>query len=302
MNLKRIIWILVALLAVLFIFRISTRMTTGKKITAARVIPVIAVNPKIGMIEESVILTGDIKGEKEVSVRPRTVGRVEEIFVKEGDYVEQGTPLLSFVTGITEKSDIYEDMVVRAPISGIVGIQLVKLGDQVTNSGGSNSAVFTLYGIDKVKVLINVPEKYYARLRNGLVCDISLDAFPNQLFHGRVNNIRPVIDPLTRTTQVEIIQPNPNHKIKPGMFARVNLIISRKSNAMLIPMEAMLSNTEDFVYVVNNGFASKKIIHTGMIQGDNLEVLSGLDLTDKVITTGQKVVKEGDKVSESIND
>ncbi|MFA4967919.1 MAG: biotin/lipoyl-binding protein, partial [Candidatus Margulisiibacteriota bacterium] len=116
MNIKRIVTAVVLIIVCLTVLRIGQRIMTGKKTQLERTIPVVAVNPKIGNIEYKVILTGDVKAQTEVNVRPRTAGRVEEIFVNEGDYVVKGEKLLSFVSGISESSDIYEDMIVRAPI------------------------------------------------------------------------------------------------------------------------------------------------------------------------------------------
>ena len=135
---------------------------------------------------------------------------------------QNGSPV---VAGIDTTDELYQDMVTFSPIDGVVGIQGIKLGEQVGSNGGSPATVFTIYKIDNVKIYANVPEKDYTQIRKNMSAEITLDAFPGQTFHGRVNNIRPVIDPYTRTTQVEIILANPDHKIKPGMFAKVTLVL-----------------------------------------------------------------------------
>ena len=200
---------------------------------------------------------GDIKGETEVAVRPKTIGRVEEIYVKEGDTVRAGQKLLSFVAGITRKDELYEDRVTFARISGVVGMQNIRMGEQVQIQNGSPAPVFTIYKINKVKIYVNVPEKYFSMVTRKTPVEIRLDAYPGKIFHGKVNNVRPVIDPYTRTTQVEIIINNPSHEIKPGMFSTVDLILKEKQNAMIIPFDSVLGLDEKSVFVDDDGIGRK---------------------------------------------
>ncbi len=299
MNLKRVLTIVGVLILCLAVFRIYYKITTGKKIQETRVIPVMVSVPKIGSIEYRVSLTGDVKGQKEVNVRSGTAGRVAEIYVNEGDHVQKGDKLLSFASGLSEQSDIYEDLIVRAPISGIVGMKLVKEGDQIGGGTGTSSNVFTLYDIDNVKIYADVSEKDYSFLRRGTPAEIALDAFPGEIFNGSVSNIRPVIDPLSRTTQAEIILPNPGHRIRPGMFGKVDLILKKKTGVPIIPFDAVMGDKDKYVFISRDGAAVKKPITLGMQQDNDVEVTSGLSGSDKVIVLGQRVVKEGAKVEEA---
>jgi multidrug efflux pump subunit AcrA (membrane-fusion protein) len=298
MSLKRILWLVVVLVILLGAYRIFVKVTT-KKVQAERIYPVVVQTPRLGELQYRVILTGDIKADTEVNVRPRTAGRAEEIYVEEGDYVNKDDALLSFVSGISSESDIYEDMIVRAPIAGLVGVKLIKEGEQVGGSSGSLNPVFTLYSIDDVKIYADVSEKDYSLVAKGTPAEIRLDAFPGETFHGRVNNIRPVIDPLSRTTQVEIKLPNPRHRIKPGMFAKVDLVLKRETNVEIIPFDAVLGESDKYVFVAQDGKAVKKPVTLGLQQEENVEVSSGLTAQDKVIVLGERVISEGAKIMET---
>ncbi|MCX5751077.1 MAG: efflux RND transporter periplasmic adaptor subunit [Candidatus Saganbacteria bacterium] len=298
MKLKRIIWIVVVLLVCLILFRIVVRLQGGKVVQEERSVSVVAVIPTIGTISDRLILTGDVKGEMEVSVRPKMAGRVEEIYVQEGDWVNKETKLLSYVSGIKPDNDLYEDMVVKSPIDGVVGMQLVKVGEQVTSQVTGMSPVFMVYGINSIKIYADVPEKYYSKIAKGTVVAVSFDAYPGEVFRGKIANVRPVIDPLSRTTQVEIRMANANHRIKPGMFARVDLVLSSKSGAMILPFDAVLGGDEPFVFVAENSVAVKKPVKLGIMQNNDIEIISGITPNDKVITVGQRVVKEGSKIEE----
>jgi len=298
MNLKRILWLVVIIILILSAFRIINKVTQ-KKVQEERIIPVIVSTPRTGEIEYRVTLTGDIQANTEVNVRPRVTGRVEEIYAKEGDHVNKGDKLLAFVPGISEKSDVYEDMIVRAPISGVIGLQQIKVGEQVTSSVGNINPVFTLYDVSRVKIYADVSEKDYSLIKKGTSALIKIDAFPDQTFQGQVTRIRPVIDPLSRTTQVEIVLPNPSQRIKPGMFAKVDLILIKKSKVLIIPFDVVLGETDKYVFVSQSGKAVKKPIVLGLQQDDNIEVKSGLSGQDRVIVLGERVVKEGSSIKET---
>lgn len=297
MKIRHVLVVLAAVIALLFIFRMVTVIGSGKKLAPERVIPVMVENPALSAISEKLSLVGDIKGETEVVVRPKTGGRVEEIFVKEGDEVKAGDRLLSFVNGIKADDDLYHDVVTFAPISGIVGVQSIKLGEQVQMLGGAPSSVFTIYKIDNVKIYVNVPEKYFSLVTRNTRAEIRLDSFPGRVFYGQVNNVRPVIDPMTRTTQVEIIISNPDHRIKPGMFSTVDLILRSRSAAMTLPADSVLGVENRYVFVVQEGKAEAKKVNVGIQQDNEIEILSGLSLKDMVIVVGQRVVSEGAKVT-----
>ncbi|MCX5726690.1 MAG: efflux RND transporter periplasmic adaptor subunit [Candidatus Saganbacteria bacterium] len=207
MKLKNILIGILVVIVLLSAYRIMNTISK-KKVQEDRVYSVVVAKPEIGTIQEKITLVGDVKGEAEVAVRPRTVGRVEEIYVKEGDQVWEGQRLMSFVKGITRKNDLYDDVVTSAPISGVVGMQNYKVGEQVQMVNGSPAVVFTVYKINNIKIYANVPEKYYSFLKKNTKVEVTFDPIPSKVFNGTVNNIRPVIDPYTRTTQIEIVLKN----------------------------------------------------------------------------------------------
>jgi len=297
---RRIIWIIAIVLVALFVFRVANRIASSRKIVSDKSIPVAVQNPVIGLIEEKVTLTGDIKADKEVSVRPRIAGRVAEIYAEEGDNVEKGTALLSYVAGIMPDNELYDDLVVAAPISGLIGMKLVKEGDQVMSQvGGGVNPVFVMYDIDKVKVYADIPEKYYSSLDAGMPAQIYLDAYPNAVFKGSINKIRPVVDPMSRTTQIEIVLQNASHRIKPGMFAKVDIALKKVPDAVIVPFDSVLGDSEKYVFVSENSMAKRRPVVLGLQQENNVQIKKGVSVSDKVIINGQRVVKDGSKIKET---
>lgn len=301
MSGKKILVIILVFFVVVLSYRIYSKLTITKKLETEKIIPVIVKKPEIGKIEETVTLVADVKANTEVMVRPKIAGRVQEIYVEEGDFVKKGDPLLSYVANISKEDDLYSDMVVVAPISGIIGMKLVKEGEQVVAQlGGLINPVFSIYDINKVKVYVAIPEKYYSFIRIGMPVKLSFDAFPNETFVGSISNIRPIFDPLSRTTQVEIVLPNPNLRLRPGMFAKAEISIRQANNALIIPFDSVLGDEEKFVFVSDSKVAKKVPVVLGIKQENRVQVLKGLSKDDKVIVVGQKVVTDGIKVEEQI--
>jgi RND family efflux transporter MFP subunit len=203
---------------------------------------------------------------------------------------------MSYLAGISRNDELYQDLVTFAPISGVVGLKQVKIGEQVTSGPTGINPAFVIYRIDRVKVLVDVPEKNLSALHVGMIAEIVLDAYPDEKFSGKINNIRPVIDPLSRTTQVEIVIPNPGYRIKPGMFCQVNFILKEKDNVLIVPDDAVLGDEQKYVYVAVADRAVSKNIQIGLKEENKDEVISGLTEQDQLITVGQRVVENGSKV------
>ncbi len=101
---------------------------------------------------------------------------------------------------------------------------------------------------------------------------------------------------MTRTAQAEIVIPNPDHRIKPGMFSSVDLVMKYRPSAMVVPSDAILGLEEKYVFIVSGGRAAMKKVVTGIQEGNETEIRSGLTSSDEVIVVGQRVVEEGSRV------
>lgn len=294
MNKKLIIWGII----IIFVLLVGWRLTHGGQDKKAadqgpKIIPVQISQASIGPIQEILVLTGDIKAETEVMVKPRTMGRVAEIYVKEGQLVGQGQPLMSYIAGIKKSDELYDDMVTTAPISGIIGIVYAKVGEQ---NRGADSA-FALYRIDSVKIVVEIPERNYGQISPGRPLEIKVDAYPDKKFSGRITTLRPVIDPMTRTSQAEIIIPNTGRLLAPGMFATVSIPMKSKAKALILPSDAVLGEAgSNYVMVVEDQKAVKKPVTTGLVEDSKTEIVTGLTGGEQVITTGQRVVADGSAV------
>jgi RND family efflux transporter MFP subunit len=187
--------------------------------------------------------------------------------------------------------------VISSPVSGFVGKRVLDPGAWVT----TNSSFISVVDIGIVRLVANVVEKDLRRVTPGLRADVEVDAYPGEKFVGKVAHIAPVLDPSTRTAQIEVEIDNPNYRLKPGMYAKVSFMVDKRENALVIPMVALVDlggNRGVFMTTASEQgqIASFKKIDVGLMSQDLAEVTSGLAEGDSVVTIGAAALREGDKV------
>lgn len=174
--------------------------------------------------------------------------------------------------------------VISAPFDGIVGLRSVSVGDYV-NPGQS---LANIESIDPIKVDFRVPEVYLNVLKSDQTINVSVDAFPGKTFQGSVYAIDPLIDSAGRTVVMRATLPNTDGILRPGLFARVNLLVGSNDKALLVPEEALVpQGGTPFVYVVRDGKAVTVPVKTGMRRDGQVEITEGLVEGDMVVTAGQ---------------
>lgn len=182
---------------------------------------------------------------------------------------------------------------IRTPISGVVSERLIKIGNMVL----PNQNVFRVAGLDPLIAILHVPERQLGKLRIGLAAQLAVDACAKEPFTGRIKRISPVIDPATGTVKVTIEVRDPSRRLKPGMFARINIIHDIHENVLKVPKDAIISeDRENAVYVVRDSVAYRQLVETGYVNTTHVEVLTGLKLGDTVVTTGKASLKDSTKV------
>jgi RND family efflux transporter MFP subunit len=184
----------------------------------------------------------------------------------------------------------------HAPISGYVANKFLDQGAMVK----TNAPILSLVNIEKVKTVIAVVEKDYRKVRAGLAARIEVDGYPNRIFAGTVARIAPVLDPETRTAEVEIEVPNPDTLLKPGMFARVTVIVGRRANALLVPDASVVKRGSGYVVYKLTGGAEPVVnpisVETGVSADGRTEVRGAVKPGDLVVTVGSSLLREGQRV------
>jgi membrane fusion protein, multidrug efflux system len=183
---------------------------------------------------------------------------------------------------------------IRAPFSGIAGLRQVSEGAFVA----AGTDIARLEKVDQLKLDFRVPEAFLAQLKPGLAVSAVVDAFPQQSFPGKIYALEPAIDEQTRTVLVRARVANPELKLRPGMFARVQLTLGVRENAVWIPEEAIVPRgQESTVFRIVDGKAELVLVQTGTRKVGEVEIIKGLAGGDLVVTEGTQRLVPGMQVS-----
>jgi membrane fusion protein (multidrug efflux system) len=177
-----------------------------------------------------------------------------------------------------------------APFAGVLGLRQVSPGDYIKEG----QDIVNLEDIGSLKLDFRVPETYLAEIKLDQEVNIEVDAYPGRTFSGKVYAIDPRIDEQTRTVLLRAQIPNTDLLLRPGMFARVNLVLEQRAAALLIPEQALVPKAEEqFVYRIVEGKALQSKVKTGQRRNGKVEVLEGLSSGDTVVTAGQTKLHDG---------
>lgn len=179
---------------------------------------------------------------------------------------------------------------VTAPVPGVVVSRPVVAGSQVSPS----TSVATLAAMDPIEVVFHLPEREMGRVGVDQPIFVAVDAFPDRMFSGRVSQVGAAVDPRTRTVTVRGRVDNPDLTLRPGMFARVELVLARKEGVLSVPREAVLQGPQGpYVYVVEGNQAVTRPLTVGLEGSERVEVLAGVREGEPVVVVGQHRLRPG---------
>ncbi len=183
--------------------------------------------------------------------------------------------------------------VISSPVDGFVGKRTLDPGASV----GVNTSFISVVDIRTVRLVINVVEKDLRRIQQGTAVDVEVDAYPGEQFGGRVARVAPILDPATRTAQVEIEIANADFRLKPGMYARARFTIERHENALVVPTAAVVDQQGKLgVWVPEGNQPVFTAVTVGIEQEDLTEIVSGLTDGQRVISTGAAALRATDRI------
>lgn len=189
----------------------------------------------------------------------------------------------SAIDALASKSNLASVFSLTAPISGIVVERNATIGATV----GTDANLFKIIDLSSVWIDANVFEKDLERVRQGQEVKVTVPAYPGETFTGRVILISSIVNPDTRTVQVRTEVPNPGNRLKPDMFANVEIITDVRRAAISLPQAAVLDDDgKKIVFVQTDKGYEKHIVNVGIQSDDRVEILDGLQSGDKVVVKG----------------
>ncbi|MFI5231452.1 MAG: efflux RND transporter periplasmic adaptor subunit [Gemmatimonadales bacterium] len=193
------------------------------------------------------------------------------------------------------------DTRLASPLAGIVARRGVEPGEQT----GPGVPAFTVMQVDPLQIRIGVPESEIARFAVGQRADVRIPSLQGASFSGVVRLVGIAADPASRTYTVKAEVPNPAHRLRPGMIAEVRIENGGKLAALTIPAEAIVRDvdgvTHVFVYDPGEQRVRSQRVEVGDAYGTEIEVRSGLKADDVIVTGGQHRVRDGSRVSATVD-
>ncbi len=177
---------------------------------------------------------------------------------------------------------------------GVVVKLDVDRGDYVS----PNTRLMILEDLEDLEAVVNLPERHWAVIRQGQQVSVMPQALPGVEIAASVRRKNPTIDADSGTFKVTVALKRGGHpEVKPGMFVTLNIRLATRSDALLVPRQAVLGEeAERFVYIVENGRGARRSVRTGVTQGEQMEILSGLEEGAQVVMVGQYGLKPGSLV------
>lgn len=189
-----------------------------------------------------------------------------------------------------------DDVRITAPFDGRVGMRQVSLGAMLQSGG----AVTTLDDISKIKLEFSVPEVMMGNLRPGLAVVARTPAFSDRDFTGQVTVVDTRVDPTTRSIRVNALIDNPDEALKPGLFLNVDLVVSRRDNALIVPEEAIVPEaTKHYVFIVRDNRVNRREVTLGMRFPGEVEIVKGITLADQIVARGTQKIRDNQPVRPS---
>ncbi len=225
------------------------------------------------------------------------LARLTELYnigaVAQADY-----DLAKLSLNVTKKTygNLAENTYLRSPINGVVTARNYDKGDMYSMT----QPIFVVEQIQPVKMLVNVSESLFTQVSEGMEFDITVDAYPGEIFKGKVNLLYPTVNAATHTFPVEVVCENKDERLRPGMFARVTANFGTNHH-IVVPDNAVVKQQgsgEHFVYVLQPDNTVKyTLVQLGKRMGNRYEIVSGINEGDRIVTEGQVRLKDGVSVT-----
>ena len=206
--------------------------------------------------------------------------------------VEQATAALSTADRNIERAQV------RSPIAGQVVKRMVSVGEQV--DGTAAQPIAEIANLDRVELAANVPSEQLSRIKIGQPVSVATDAYRGRAFVGSVLAIAPAVDPTTNAALVRIRIANADRGLRIGMFAQARVQLDQHANALIVPPPALVRDQRGTaVYVVSGDTAERTPVTVGLEQPDAVEILSGVEDGQTVLTSSVYGLGEKAKLAKS---
>ena len=290
---------LLFILSILTVGVILTTVSCKKKEEAAapvnreRVYAVVTQKAAVARLQDSIEINGEVDVKTNVAIYPEIGGKLVSLTVEVGGRVQKGQ-----VIGTVDPSKpgySYVMNPVKSTISGVVTQVISRVGATLTTSTG----IVTVGDIDNLVIHANIPERDVGELKKNLAADLFFPAYPGIAFKAHITWISPVVDPASRSKQIELTLDKKDDRINIGMFPKIKLHTTVYDGRIVVPDDSVVTRAgQDYVFVVT-GDTARRIPVKKLITIDNSTIISeGLSVGDSIVVDGMDVLVDGSKVNQ----
>ena len=291
-------------------------------------------------IAKTLELSSTLEGYETMNISPSITGHIEHIYVEVGSRVQKGAMLvrmdqtqlnttrinlastkteLDRVTALKASGSVseqvydqtkagYDQLVeaerfqnentfVKAQFAGVISAKNFEDGEMYTGA-----PILTLTQINRLKAIINIPETYFPKVKQGMKVDVVSDIYPGEVFPATIEIVYPTIDAASHTFQAKLNIPNASEKIRPGMYVRATLAIG-EIDAIVVPYQSVLKLTgsnDRYVFIADGNTARRVAVTLGQRFDDRIEIIpveaGAIKAGDRLVVTGQARLVDGDKL------
>ena len=303
---KKIVRKRAALAAVLIITSLSLsgceriREVYGRRSAAAEAVEIpsiiYAVNTTVaaqGPIQDHFALSGDVIAASTVDAFSDAAGRVSGLFIQVGSRVQRNQIIAE--VDPSRPGMEFVPSPVRSPVTGTVVALPAQLGMTISQA----VPMARITAGDGLEIRLHVAERFIYRVALNQPVEILLNAWPGEILQGRITELSPTLDPISRTMEVRVRVYNPGTRLMAGMFAQVRIITAQRESVVQIPSAAKITRFgEQFVFVVDSTnpeapVARRRNIVSGIMIDGVMEILEGLSAGEEVVVRGQTIIYDG---------
>jgi len=243
-------------------------------------------------IEETIVVSGSVNAMDKARLVSRVDGKLIRNVLKEGDRVRKGETVA--VIERDEPGVKYEPAPVPSTLTGVIGHVYLDSGANIIKN---STQIAEIVSQEQVSVAIEVPERYVGKIKIGQTGTVKVEAYPGQIFTGKIYRISPQVDTDTRSTLVKILVDNKSGKLKDGMFAEVKVITAAQKNVTSVPTSAIVSEDQKtFVFKPSGDTVSKQEVSVGISDTEYAQITQGVKAGEYVINSGLYGLRDNSKI------
>jgi RND family efflux transporter MFP subunit len=187
-----------------------------------------------------------------------------------------------------------QDTMVVAPMAGFIGKRNVDPGAWASNQ----APIVSVVAISSLRLVVNIVERDLRLVQAGDPAEVEVDAYPGEKFKGRIGRVAPVLDPATRTAEMEVEVPNTDYRLKPGMYARINLLVEEHKGTLVVPKQAVVDyENQRGVFMTTEDTKARFVpVEIGLEEADRVELTKGGQEGDAIVVGGAGSLRNGDQL------